>query len=303
MQTRISQLLLVCHLSLSTSFHITSHTQNKQSFVPGQTLSLTCKSDSAWEFCLWKHTNSDYKEVGVRDCLMEWKRAKGGVSVEKCHAELTDRVSISGDYDNQECGLTITGLEVEDGGSWECEMEEYKFGDWASGSKHSQNISVSVEYKTTTTTLQTTTKTETTEKFIEYEVPKDDVAGDKIDEETEADDSSDDEAEVYIEDRIDDITVPANGTDQTVVYDDDIEALPIEDREAAEGSSMGLIVGVLVTISALVVAAIVGGVFWKKKRRSLGVVALHKNKDDCLAANAFLEEAEYHISIIKDPEN
>eukprot|EP00092_Neocalanus_flemingeri_P076630 GFUD01095061.1.p1 GENE.GFUD01095061.1~~GFUD01095061.1.p1 ORF type:complete len:309 (+),score=91.30 GFUD01095061.1:36-962(+) len=299
---------VLSQIDLSNTFRIVSYTQNEQSFVPGQTLSLTCKSNSAWEFCLWKHTNSDYKEVGVRDCLMEWKRAKGGVSVEKCHAELTDRVSISGDYDNQECGLTITGLEVEDGGSWECEMEEYKFGDWASGSKHSQNISVSVEYKTTTTTtttattLQTTTKTETTEKFIEYEVPKDDVAGDKIEEETKADDSAD-EAEVYIEDRIDDIAVPANGTDQTVVYDDDIEALPIEDREAAEGSSMGLIVGVLVTISALMVAAIVGGVFLKKKRRSLGVVALHKNKDDCLAANAFLEEAEYHISIIKDPEN
>eukprot|EP00092_Neocalanus_flemingeri_P076628 GFUD01095059.1.p1 GENE.GFUD01095059.1~~GFUD01095059.1.p1 ORF type:complete len:301 (+),score=88.35 GFUD01095059.1:36-938(+) len=291
---------VLSQIDLSNTFRIVSYTQNEQSFVPGQTLSLTCKSNSAWEFCLWKHTNSDYKEVGVRDCLMEWKRAKGGVSVEKCHAELTDRVSISGDYDNQECGLTITGLEVEDGGSWECEMEEYKFGDWASGSKHSQNISVSVEYKTTTTTLKTTTKTETTEK---YEVTEDDVAGDKIDEETEANDSSDDEAEVYIEDRIDDIAVPANGTDQTVVYDDDIEALPIEDKEAAEGSSTGLIIGVLVTISALVVAAIVSGVFWKKKRRSLGVVALHKNKDDCLAANAFLEEAEYHISIIKDPEN
>ena len=69
-----------------------------------------------------------------------------------------------------------------------------------------------------------------------------------------------------------------------------------------------MIVGVLVAISALVLAAIVGAVFWKKKRRSMGVVVLHKvgatnltnviiifyfqSKDDTLAANAFLEEAE-----------
>ena len=42
--------------------------------------------------------------------------------MEKCHSELTDRISISGDYDNHECGITITGLEVEDGGNWECEV-------------------------------------------------------------------------------------------------------------------------------------------------------------------------------------
>ena len=39
-------------------------------------------------------------------------------------------------------------------------MEEYKFGDWVSGYKHSQNISVSVQQKTTTPTIShLTTKT------------------------------------------------------------------------------------------------------------------------------------------------
>ena len=61
------------------------------------------------------------KEV-VRDCLMEWKRAKGGVSVQKCDDSLTDRISISGDYDSHECGLTITSLQLEDAGNWECEV-------------------------------------------------------------------------------------------------------------------------------------------------------------------------------------
>ena len=89
---------------------------------PGQTMHLVCKSDNSWEFCLWKHTNME-KEV-VRDCLMEWKRAKGGVSVQKCDDSLTDRISISGDYDSHECGLTITSLQLEDAGNWECEVRD-----------------------------------------------------------------------------------------------------------------------------------------------------------------------------------
>ena len=54
---------------------------------------------------------------------MEWKRAKGGVSVENCDDSLNDRISISGDYDSHECGLTITNLQIEDAGTWECEVE------------------------------------------------------------------------------------------------------------------------------------------------------------------------------------
>ena len=53
---------------------------------------------------------------------MEWKRAKGGVSVQTCDDSLTDRISISGDYDSHECGLTITSLQLEDAGNWECEV-------------------------------------------------------------------------------------------------------------------------------------------------------------------------------------
>ena len=35
---------------------------------------LMCQSDKSWEFCLWKHTNQENQVV--RDCHMEWKRAK-----------------------------------------------------------------------------------------------------------------------------------------------------------------------------------------------------------------------------------
>ena len=53
---------------------------------------------------------------------MEWKRAKGGVSVQTCDDSLTDRISISGDYDSHECGLTISALQLQDAGHWECEV-------------------------------------------------------------------------------------------------------------------------------------------------------------------------------------
>jgi len=96
-------LSLLYTLPLSAGFQIVSYSQHEQSFHPGQTLSLSCKADSAWEFCLWKHVNK--KKAVERECLMEWKRAKGGVSVERCNDSLSARVSISGDYNSH----TTTG--------------------------------------------------------------------------------------------------------------------------------------------------------------------------------------------------
>eukprot|EP00092_Neocalanus_flemingeri_P103739 GFUD01132781.1.p1 GENE.GFUD01132781.1~~GFUD01132781.1.p1 ORF type:complete len:338 (+),score=97.91 GFUD01132781.1:37-1050(+) len=323
-------------IDLSNTFRIVSYTQNEQSFVPGQTLSLTCKSDSSWEFCLWKHTNSDYKEVGVRDCLMEWKRAKGGVSVEKCHAELTNRVSISGDYDNQECGLTITGLEVEDGGSWECEMEEYKFGDWLSGNKHSHSFNVNVNLRTTTTisttttTLTTTvTTTSTTTTFMHTTTSASTTTEIVTEEETTAlpittnhpENSSlhedDDDSEEVMETNYeyeesnenhghqeDQETIDSNkpeGRSDIPIYDEDVEALAIEDEASAEGS-VGVIVGIVVLVLGLAIGTAVGGIFWNRKRKSIDVVSLHKIRDNSGASNSFLEDSEYHVSIVGEPE-
>ena len=90
---QVPTLLIFLHLHTCLSFQIVSHSQSAQvghpppsfffyyqkvfsiqSLEPGQTMHLVCKSDNSWEFCLWKHTNQE-KQV-VRDCLMEWKRAK-----------------------------------------------------------------------------------------------------------------------------------------------------------------------------------------------------------------------------------
>ena len=42
--------------------------------------------------------------------------------MERCDDSLRDRISISGDYSSHECGITVTQLQVEDAGTWECEV-------------------------------------------------------------------------------------------------------------------------------------------------------------------------------------
>ena len=42
---------------------------------------------------------------------------------QKCHDDLDDRVTIAGDYNKHECSIKIRSLELEDAGSWECQME------------------------------------------------------------------------------------------------------------------------------------------------------------------------------------
>ena len=59
---------------------------------------------------------------------------QGGVSVERCDDSLSNRISISGDYNSHECGITVTQLQVEDAGTWECEVRTtfyfYSFRDF-----------------------------------------------------------------------------------------------------------------------------------------------------------------------------
>ena len=47
---------------------------------------------------------------------------KGGVALETCDEELAERVSVTGNYDETECGLKMTEMVEEDGGIWEYEV-------------------------------------------------------------------------------------------------------------------------------------------------------------------------------------
>merc|ERR1712183_760579 len=93
-----------------------------------------------------------------------------------------------------------------------------------------------------------------------------------------------------------------NNTKIYEIYDDKIEALPIEDKETVKDSSSWLVVAPVVTLCAIVLlVVVVAGLVWNRKRKSSQAVSLQITNEDCLAANAFLEEAEYHQSIIKVP--
>ena len=70
---------------------------------------------------MWRHKSRNSMSY-QKECLLEWKRAKGGVAVQECDESLTHRVTISGDYNRHECGLTISGVTAEDAGVWECEV-------------------------------------------------------------------------------------------------------------------------------------------------------------------------------------
>ena len=82
-------------------------------------MGLTCKSSTSWEFCAWRHRNGLTSE---RVCRLEWKRAHGGVVLQECEGSLAHKIIISGDYDQNECRITISSTTPQDSGTWECEV-------------------------------------------------------------------------------------------------------------------------------------------------------------------------------------
>ena len=42
-----------------------------------------------------------------------------------CHGDLDPRLSYSGDYEQNECSITITGLHQGDAGQWSCEVRRH----------------------------------------------------------------------------------------------------------------------------------------------------------------------------------
>ena len=56
-----------------------------------------------------------YKEF-ITDCF------QGDVTKQECHGDLDPRLSYSGNYEQHECSITITGLQQGDAGEWSCEV-------------------------------------------------------------------------------------------------------------------------------------------------------------------------------------
>merc|ERR1712156_1289581 len=111
----------------------------------GETVRLTCISDSAYEYCIWRHKN--------RVCNFEWKSSHGDVKKQTC-TELNNRAHFKGSYSNNECSIDLENVQLTDQGAWSCEMERYVWGP-ARGSVHKKSLSLNVIPKITTTSIAT----------------------------------------------------------------------------------------------------------------------------------------------------
>ena len=85
----------------------------------GSTVTLSCQSDSYFEYCIWRHKD------GV--CNFEWKSKHNAVKMQTCTV-LSTRVRFVGNYDSHECKIQLINAQMSDSGKWKCEMESYVWG-------------------------------------------------------------------------------------------------------------------------------------------------------------------------------
>eukprot|EP00095_Tigriopus_kingsejongensis_P003256 maker-scaffold69_size418775-snap-gene-2.27 protein:Tk03256 transcript:maker-scaffold69_size418775-snap-gene-2.27-mRNA-1 annotation:"immunoglobulin heavy chain cdr3" len=112
-------LLLICLGQTASAFQIVRTSHQEQAEL-GQTITLTCQSDSYFEHCVWRHESEM--------CEFEWKRADNKVVKQRCSSRLFSRIEIIGDYSKHECAIEITNVAAADAGNWQCEMEDYIWG-------------------------------------------------------------------------------------------------------------------------------------------------------------------------------
>ena len=182
----------------------------------------------------------------------------------ECHEKITGRTRVSGDYDSHECAITITAVTLEDAGVWQCELESYVLGG-SRGYKQRQNITVSVSAPTTSTTSTTSTasitstastttsrtvNTSQTEVETTTFIEEISIKYDPVETETES-------------------QPPSTSEENFKIVDEEVEALPVtEAEEAEEGSSVGLIAGVIVSLLAVILVLAAIGVTWRRRRKS-----------------------------------
>lgn len=287
---QVFSLLLI--LGLSDGFKIVSTSQTEKVHQPGDTVTLACRADSYWEYCSWSHKQ--------RKCDLEWKYSLGYVKKQDCHVDLDPRLNYTGNYEKHECSVTISSLQLGDAGSWSCEMESYVLGS-TRGYISKNKIEVVIEAKTTTgTTKQTTTEslpttlrpttTEGTTATFSTTTEDTKVLPEQDYSDTEQEEESQHRNHTNIED---------------LDRDEVVTALPVSDMEAAPSQpSAGLIAGVIVCLAAMgLVIAGVGVKHYRRRKSQRAIISyLQAERDDAMASNAFLEEAEYHISIIREPQ-
>ena len=140
------------------AFEITSYSPRTNSnsgitLQEGEALELWCNVDDWWEWCTFTHTASS------KSCELDWKWDPYNVTVLDC-ADFEGRFEYLGDYNNYKCGVRFKDMRPDEGGKWQCNVEEYNDGKGTSRGSNPQDnheFHVEVQAKTTTTTTTTTT--------------------------------------------------------------------------------------------------------------------------------------------------
>ena len=86
----------------------------QQVVSPGDSVELQCHTDSAWEFCFWRHSEKDETgEETVRECHMEWKWVKASLDFDKMGSKCLDCLVLS----VQRLGSTVWGNVIQSSSS------------------------------------------------------------------------------------------------------------------------------------------------------------------------------------------
>ena len=184
----------------------------------------------------------------------------------ECHEEITGRTRVSGDYKKHECAITITAAGLEDAGVWQCELESYVLGT-TRGYRRTQEITVSVSAPSTSTTSSPTTtsstSSSTTSRTVTLTTSQTTVETTTFIEEISI---KYDPVEIDTESQPE----PESTSEENFkILDEEVEALPVKEaEEAEEGSSVGLIAGVIVSLLAVILVLAAIGVTWRRRRKS-----------------------------------
>lgn len=90
METKSAILSLCLVLATSKAFEIEKATGVVKT-TEGQNVTLTCRADSYFEYCGWKHSG--------RNCLFKWRSLDKSVGLLKCHEELEPRLTFTGAHE------------------------------------------------------------------------------------------------------------------------------------------------------------------------------------------------------------
>jgi len=240
-------------MAVSEGFLMTRVDPGVVTVKPGDSISMLCVVDSAYEFCKWTNPQGQI-------CDFEWKRAKGNITTQECHGAFSEKAVFHGKYDDRECGITIASATIQDQGTWRCEVEEYVFlGSRGSGALESGTIQVRVQNPTTTTlppTPSTTSTplplpTSTAEKATTQRVPTTTTTSTTTIKETTSGRLPDPQ--------------PKSSLAPNPASEDPKSSPSVQEDLETGGSSAGVVGGVLLAL--IIAVAAVFGVFYYRRRK------------------------------------